>query len=164
MGLFHRLAKFVAAPGTLADGQRTETRCNAQGALVVAGDGGGGGALPVQYAPPLSYDSITVAPVGTLKDSGVIVAAPGTLLDINGYNGAAATRYFQLFDLVAVPADTTVPNTIPLEVPAGTHFSLTFAAGQGRPFVVGIVWCSSTTQLTKTLSPAPDMIINAQYR
>lgn len=163
MGLFRWMAKYVAAPGVLADGQGTEVRCTSDGALVVAG-GGAGGVVLVEFSPPSSYESITEAPAGTLKNSGVIQAAPGTLLDVNGYNGAGETRYFQLFDEVAVPADTTVPDSIPIEIPALTHFSLTFADSQGKAFGTGISWCSSTTQLTKTLSGAGDMIINAQFR
>ena len=151
-------AIFRAAPGVLADGQETQLRCDATGALVTSGGGGGGGGA-VTFTPPLSFDT-----GGTFAASGIIRATPGTLLDINGYNNSASTRYFQLYNLAAVPADTAVPATTVVAVPPNSKFSLTFAAGQGRTFDTGITWSSSTTIATKTITGVADMQVNAQHR
>lgn len=152
------LARFVAAPGVLVDGQRTRLRVDNTGALVITGGGGGAG-LPVVYAPPLSFDT-----GGVLATSGIIRATPGTLLDVNGFNNSGAIRYFMLFNTVAVPADATVADVVPIQVPPGSHFSLTFASSQGRSFSTGITWASSTTNLVKTITGAADMLLNAQHR
>lgn len=118
------------------------------GAIILSAAGGG--------TEPASYDSAIDAA------SGIILAAPCTILELHGYNSAGADRYFQLFNAVAVPADGATPAMMPVRVPAGEHFSLTFCAG--RRFSTGCCWCSSTTRATKTLTGAPDMTINAQRR
>lgn len=127
--------------------------------LIVAGPGGGG-AVQVEFVPPSSYDSIGP---GTLSASGVVTAAPATLLCCNVYNAAVGTRYFQLFDAVFVPGDGTPPATIPIAIPGLSHGYLTFAAGQGRDFSTGISWANSSTLLVKTLA-GPELIVNAQFR
>ena len=151
------LAPFRAAPGVLTDGQKTLLRVDASGALVVVGGGDGG--LPMVFQPPLSFDT-----GGVLADSGIIRATPGTLLDINGFNNDAAIRFFMLFNTVVVPVDFKEPVTIAIQVAPGSHFRLTFASSQGRSFGTGITWASSTTNFLKTLTGAPDMLINAQHR
>ncbi|KKN11800.1 hypothetical protein LCGC14_1022840 [marine sediment metagenome] len=152
------LAPFRAAPGVLIDGQKTLLRVNASGALVVVG-GGGGGVVVVVAAPPLSFDT-----GGTLADSDVIRASPGTLLDINGFNNSANTRFFMMFNTVAVPADTAVPVTIVIRVQRMSLFSVSFADSQGRLFDTGISWASSSTNFALTRTLAADMLINAQHR
>jgi hypothetical protein len=149
-------ARYRAVPGVLVDGQETELRVDSSGALVTTGAGGGGA---VTFTPPSSSDT-----GGTLDDEDTIVAAPATLLDVNGYNDSSDVRYFQLFDAVAPPADTSIPVTTVVRVPGKSNFSISFADGQGRSFAVGISWASSTTATTKTLTGAADMQVNAQYR
>ena len=128
--------------------------------LIVAGPGPGG-AVIVEFAPPSSFDSIGA---GVNVADGIITAAAGTLLEINGKNNSASVRFFQLFDTVAVPADATAPITIPIEVLPGSHFTLSFANGQGRSFATGITFASSSTELLKTVTLVPDMIILALFR
>src|SRR3990172_7854375 len=113
-------ARFRAVPGVLVDGQPTELRVDASGALVVST--GGGGVVIVQFGVPTSFDT-----GGVLAASGVIRATPGTLLDVNGFNQPGAVRFFQLFDSAVVPADCAVPVVLPIRVPANTHFSISFA-------------------------------------
>jgi hypothetical protein len=151
------LAIFRAAPGVLADGQQTQLRCDATGALITTGGGGGGGA--VTFTPPSSFDT-----GGTLAASGVIRAAAGTLLDVNGFNDSDDVRFFQLYDRAAVPVDGAVPATVVIRVPAHSNFSISFADGQGRSFSTGITWASSTTLTTKTETGVADMQVNAQFR
>ena len=150
-------AIFRSAPGVLADGQQTQLRCDATGALITTGGGGGGGS--VTFTPPLSFDT-----GGTLADEGVIRAAAGTLLDVNGYNDSDSVRFFQLFNTIAVPADGAAPATVVIRVPANSNFSISFADGQGRSFDTGITWASSTTLTTKTITGVADMQVNAQFR
>ncbi len=150
--------RFQAIPQTLSDGEDGPVQVDNTGRLVTTSTPGG--VTLVAFDPPLSFNSIG----GGLATSGVIRASPGTLLDVNGYNASGETRFFQLFNTVAVPPDTTVPATIPIEVAAGTHFSITFADSQGQTFSTGITWASSTTQLTKTITGAADMIIEAGHR
>jgi hypothetical protein len=119
------------------------------GALVLSGTVG-----PLACAA--SYDSAIDA------SSGIVLAAPCTVLEIHGYNSSANERYFQLFNLAAVPADGAVPVMMPVRVLPGSHFSLTFSAG--RLFSVGCSWASSSTRATKTVTLAGDMTINVQRR
>ena len=86
------------------------------------------------------------------------------MLDVNGFNASVDTRFFQLYNLVAVPADGVVPFTIPIQVDPGTHFSVSFANSQGQRFSTGVSWASSTTQLVKTITGAADMIIEIGFR
>ena len=158
MGRVHILGQVYAVPPVIASGPAVPAMTPAAH-LIVAG--GGGAPIAVTFTPPSSFDSIGA---GVFVTSGVISAAPGTLLDINGFNAASSTRFFQLFDAVAVPGDGVPPITIPITVPAQSHFTLTFADGQGRTFSTGIAFCSSSTQLLKTITLIPDMIINAQFR
>ena len=151
--------KHQAAPNTLSDGEESPVLVDDTGRLEVTT--ASGGVVVVSFDPPSSYNSITT---GTLLDSDVVNAAPGTILDVNGFNASAGVRFFQLFDAVAVPGNGTTPDTIPIQIPAGVHFSITFADGQGQSFATGISWASSTTQLDLTLTGAPDMIIEIGFR
>lgn len=150
-------AIFRAVPGVLVDGQETGLRCNNTGALVTTG-GGAGGVTIVVFEPPLSFDTGS-----TVAASGVIRVAPGTLLDINGFNNSAAVRFFMLFDAVAVPGNGTAAVTVVIRVPPTSNFSITLANGQGRQFATGIAWATSSTLATLTLAAA-EMLVNAQHR
>lgn len=150
-------ARFRAVPGVLADGQPTELRVDSSGALVTTG-AGGGGVVIVQFSVPSSFNT-----TGAGATSGVIRATPGTLLDVNGVSVVGALRFFQLFNLVAVPANGTVPLFV-VRVPAVTNFSVSFADSMGMSFGTGITWACSTTAGTLTLTATADFIVNAQHR
>ena len=151
--------KFQAVPQTLSDGEEGPIQIDNTGAVVVTSSGGG--AVVVTFDPPSTYNSIAS---GSLEDSDVVNAAPATVLDVNGFNASASVRFFQLFNTVAVPGNGATPFTIPIQIPAGVHFSITFADGQGQSFDTGVSWASSTTQLDLTLTGAPDMIIEIGFR
>lgn len=105
---------------------------------------------------------IALAPLAALADPAVTTAATatnlvlytgkggaGTTLTVIFTNTNAATRYLQIFDAAALPADATVPKA-----------SIAVATGQTYVLNVpwscttGIVLCNSTTALTKTLGAA----------
>ncbi len=88
---------------------------------------------------------------GALAASLMILAAPGTLYSLSGYNDSASDQFIQLFDAAAVPADATVPKLV-LVAYAQTPFSFDFPAG--RLFTTGIVVCNSSTDVTKTIGSA----------
>lgn len=85
-----------------------------------------------------------------LEASRVVLTSKGWLHGIFGRNGAVAQE-IQIFDLAAVPADTTF-TPLSLPVAANQWFSFTF--GDGIPMANGIVVCNSTTANTKTLGAA----------
>jgi hypothetical protein len=138
----------VMAPlPTLADGDVSPLALDTSGRLIVSP-----GVLGAAVSP---YDSAGV--VASL----VVKASAGVLHSIFVYNNAAATRYIQLFNLAALPANGVVPNFIPIEVPAGSNGSVEFAKGWVAS--AGIVLVSSTTILTKTITVAADVWFSGEY-
>lgn len=91
--------------------------------------------------------------------SRVVKGGPGILYGFTVYNNNAATRYIQVFDSVALPADGVVP---PLTFEVATQTTRAIDFGQyGRRFNVGIVLCNSSTDTTKTIGAA-DSLFDAQ--
>lgn len=103
---------------------------------------------------PSTVDFISAA-------SGIISAAPATLLDFNGYNDSDDLIFIQFFDLVAVPADLTAPDTVIVRALPNANYSITFDGG--KRFLVGCVWSTSSTARVKNLAGA-DQLANAQFR
>lgn len=89
----------------------------------------------------------------------IVLAAPGILYSLTGYNNKASDQYIQLHDSAALPADASVPK-ITLVAYAGTPFSYDFPAG--RIFTAGIVVCNSSTAITKTIGSA-DCLFDATF-
>jgi hypothetical protein len=128
----------VMAPlPTLADGDVSPLALDTSGRLIVS---------PGVMGAVSPYDS------GGVVASLVVKASAGVLHSIFGYNNAAGTRYIQLFNLAALPANGVAPDFAPIVVPAGGNFSVEFAKGWVAS--AGIVLVSSTTILTKTISAA----------
>jgi hypothetical protein len=98
----------------------------------------------------------TAASVASL----VVIAQPGRLLRMAGYNGNVATRYIQLHDATSLPANATVP-AFSVPVAAGAAFDIDFGV-YGRKFRTGIVIANSTTGPTLTAGSA-DMVVDAQW-
>lgn len=92
--------------------------------------------------------------------SGVIKASAGKLYGVTLHNDNAAARYFQFFNLTAVPIDTTVPLFV-VKLAAGESKQLDFSA-MGKYFSTGICWCNSTSFGTKTIGTA-DSGVEARY-
>lgn len=98
----------------------------------------------------------------------LVKASPGHLFGFRVTNVNTALRYVQLFNLTAVPADTTVPDkVIPLPagsatVPAALGMAAEFG-NNGVYFSTGIVICVSTTKTTLTAATDADHTVNAVY-
>lgn len=99
---------------------------------------------------PTTYRAVAAA-------SGVIKASAGKVFDLVVYNDNAAARYFQLFNLTAVPADGVaaavafgIPTKTTLVIPIGDF---------GHYFSTGICWCLSTTFGTKTIAGADASVL-----
>ena len=82
----------------------------------------------------------------------VVKTVSGRLFRLFVTNNNAATRYIQIFDATALPADGAVPNLVAI-IPAATTNILDLGI-YGRPFANGIVVCNSTTLATKTIGSA----------
>lgn len=106
---------------------------------------------------------IDLAKARTLVESSsmVVKATPGTLFSLSGISGAAVDLYLHVFDSATLPADGTAPVHIML-IPAGAGFNFDFTPPYGWFCSQGIVWCVSTTKLTKTLGTASFWVV-AQY-
>jgi len=96
-----------------------------------------------------------------LAASGIPKATPGVLHSISVTNTSASAQYFQLFDSATLPANGTIPL-----------FSVLLQAGgfgffdwpvYGKAFAAGIVWCNSSTHVTKTIGSA-DCFVTATYK
>lgn len=98
---------------------------------------------------------------------GVIKAASGNLLQCFGFNAGANTRYVQIFDAAAVPADGATP-VLRAPVAPGSAFQLTLTdpsdppSSPGRPFTNGISWAISSTPQLKTVDAAATFDLHAK--
>lgn len=92
--------------------------------------------------------------------SGVIKASAGKLYGVTLYNDNAAARYFQFFNLTAVPVDTTAPLFV-VKLGIAETRQLDFGP-MGKYFSTGICWSNSTTFATKTIGAA-DSCVEARY-
>lgn len=112
------------------------------------------GDFGTQLIPPRSFDT-----VGNTLGDAIVAAEPATLLSVIGYNMSGATRYFQMFDRITTAPNGTVPSWMPVQIPGMSHFSI--SQGPIR-FQTGLVFGASTTQATKTGSPA-NLWVSALY-
>lgn len=97
---------------------------------------------------------------GAAAASGVVKAGPGTVYTVQVSNANAAARFFQFYNLTAVPADTAVPF-MTIQVPASSSKEVDLGA-YGIAFSTGICWATSSTQSTKTIAAA-EAIVNVTY-
>lgn len=118
------------------------------GILLVKAVGSSGNIIPSRYSSDAD------------ATDGSMAIAASQLLQVTGYNSSAATRFFVLFNAVALPPNGTIPFWTAAQVPPGTNFSLVFER-PGFPFGTGIHWASSTTRTTLTLTGAADMYVSA---
>lgn len=95
--------------------------------------------------------------------SGVIITHPTRLFGLFVQAGAGTSaRYIQLFNAVAVPADTAVPDFAPIYLAAGPSGIVSLDFGRyGYYFSVGLSWCISSTDATKTVA-ADQVHVSAQ--
>jgi hypothetical protein len=143
------LGNYVAAAPVVANGQYANPRVDSDAILLVRTVGA--------FTTPITrYDSQGDA-------AGVVVkAVAGELLQVTAYNASASTRYLQIHDVAAVPANGTVPDWTPIPVLAGETIAHYFGEA-GLPMSVGIVLVTSSTRVTLTIAAA-EMWFSARYR
>ena len=83
----------------------------------------------------------------------------GTLRGFSVYNNNGSTRYIQIHDSASAPADGAVPL---MAWPVAAAATLGIEYLSGRRFNSGIYVCNSTTDTTKTLGSA-DQLIDVQW-
>lgn len=111
--------------------------------------------IAAQHIPVTNYNSNGLLDGEAVSDKPVIVK------EIRVANASAGTRYIQLFNATALPADTAVPDMIPVTILSGATISISFP--EGRFFGTGLCWCSSTTQATKTIGGATDFWMEIDF-
>lgn len=102
---------------------------------------------------------LTNATSGAYEASRVLLAQPGFVFGLTGYNSKTSVQFIQLHDSATLPADAAVPG-ISFPVAAQSPFSLDFGFN-GRYFTNGAVICNSSTDRTKTIGSA-DCSFDAQ--
>lgn len=131
---------FSVRPG-LSSGEQLERLLIDNDGVLLTRETGGGSASPSRFNSAGDVASL------------VVKASGGNLFDYEAYNAAAATRYVQVFNATALPANGTVPDLMPLEIPAAGTGSLAFV-NEGCPFTTGIVIAISSTRATLTIAAA----------
>ena len=89
-------------------------------------------------------------------DSGVVRASAVQVTRIEVYNDKASIVFFQVFDLAAVPANTTVPTLV---YPVAADSKLVVEFNEPARFATGCVYAQSTTLATKTLDATDDISV-----
>jgi hypothetical protein len=90
----------------------------------------------------------------------IVSAAPATLVDVTVQNVTATLKYVQLFNSATVPADTAVPDFV-YQIAIDGHLVIDFSS-LPEYFDTGVVVCTSSTDITKTLSATSDLFITAR--
>ena len=94
---------------------------------------------------------IKSVPQAALANGMQILAAPGVLYGISGYNSGGA-QFLQLHDVAAAPADAVVP-ALNIAIAAASNYSIDFGV-YGMNFLAGIYVCNSSTAPAKTIGAA----------
>lgn len=101
-------------------------------------------------------------------NSGVVHAAPCTLLGAFGTNKSTLALFIQFFNSTTVPADTAIPVMAPLEIAAGDCFKLNLTdigvdGLNGLTLSTGLCWAASTTAGTLTQDATASVWISVRY-
>ena len=104
---------------------------------------------------PANYDASGLQHIASaaIETSHVLLAAAGQLYRFSYNNGNGATRYLQLFNAKALPANGAVPYCTPVPVLTGQTVNIDYGA-LGLPFPTGIVIANSTTAASLTIGSA----------
>lgn len=86
----------------------------------------------------------------------IVSSGPAFLLELLGVNNSGSTRYIMFFDSPTLPAPGAVPKLCPIPVAANQSFTFTPPGGP-LLFTTGIVWASSSTFATLTITGAADV-------
>jgi hypothetical protein len=138
-------ARYNAAPPSTSDGQVSELQLDPAGRLRV--------------------ETLCPTPTGTVRGAGVNVlevkGAPGSLLEVYGFNDAAsAVLYLMVFDQLTSPTNGTAPVDV-FRLNAASSFDIGFSS----PLVCenGIWLAASTTAGTLTLDSSGKLFAKAAY-
>jgi hypothetical protein len=101
-------------------------------------------------------DDVAVHNTAAVAASAVVKASAGTVYGVTVLNSNAAARYFQFYNLAAVPADAVVPF-MSLLVPIGASLQIDFGI-YGVAFSTGICWANSSTAAAKTIGSADSLV------
>lgn len=143
--------RFEAVAPVIADGDEAPVRITAGAILLVSVSG----TATFTEATPTRYSS------GGDAQGGLIGAAGArNLREIQAFNTTVATRYLQLHDAAALPANGAVPIWV---VTILTATEVNKVWNPKLPFTVGAFWVSSTTRATLTAGGAADMFTTALY-
>lgn len=93
-----------------------------------------------------------------VANSALVKTSPGLLFGLT--ISSVSAQYIQAFDASAVPAENSVPLFV---FTVAATSSLTLDWIPPRSFRNGLVFCTSSTQHTKTINPTPDAIFDVQY-
>lgn len=105
------------------------------------------------YSPMMDTSALAEA-------SSVVFDSPCNLYGFTATNSSAGARYFQVFNLVAVPGDGVVP-VLSYYCASGGTISDVF--NRPRWMSTGCCWAWSTTAATKTTSGGNDGIADVRY-
>ncbi len=89
----------------------------------------------------------------------VVTTGASLLVGFQVLNTNASAQYIQVFDALALPADTAVPDSV-FTVPGAGNLPVQYLPW--RSFNTGIVLCNSSTAGTKTIGAA-DCFFDVQY-
>ncbi|HKR17654.1 hypothetical protein [Rhizorhapis sp.] len=123
------LGEYKASPAPLTDGQSASARLDNTGALVVSGTIGSGSVTPT---PPLSGSTTSVSRIVSTAASTNATSAKasgGAIMQIIGYNAAAALRYLKIYDKASAPTVGTDTPVLTIPLPATAGFVIDFAFG-----------------------------------
>lgn len=82
----------------------------------------------------------------------IVLAAPGVIYGLSGYNSKASAQFIQIHDSATTPADTAVP-IFDGTVAASANYNFDFGI-HGLTCVNGIYTCNSSTAPAKTIGSA----------
>lgn len=117
-------------------------------------------ALPQTYPWSWPEEMPRSAVNPALAASFIAMEGQGRLLGVTVTNTKASAQFFQLFDASSLPADTAVP-IVSVDIAANTAKGI-YWGPDGRWMRLGITFCNSSTQGTKTLGSA-DCLFDVQY-
>lgn len=146
-------AQYNPAPTPIGIGSTGPALCDQYGRLQVVA----GAALPGVSVGTSWYDP------AALRNSDVIKASAGNLYQLIAANESPAKRWIMLFDATTVPSLGAIPK-MQFPVASGSVLSLDLSA-RSRVFSTGIVWASSTTVASLTLSAdvPGNLWVNGEY-
>lgn len=123
--------EYRATPPTLTDRQQQNLLLDSAGALVISGSAtiSSGSVTPV---PPSSGSTTSVSRIVSAAASTNATSAKasaGTIMQIIGYNAAAALRYLKIYDKASAPTVGTDTPILTIPLPAAAGFVIDFAFG-----------------------------------